>query len=72
MQVDPIKPTFKAPEIKLFKVKHGGPLSIFAFDFNLRRFSKESLSSTTARAKFRRGVSAVKVGRCRLTLSNPR
>jgi len=37
VQVDPIRPTLKAPGIKLLKVKYDKPLSIFAFKFNLRR-----------------------------------
>jgi hypothetical protein len=37
VQVDPIKPTLKAPGIKLLKLKYDEPLSNFAFNFNLRR-----------------------------------
>jgi hypothetical protein len=39
VQVDPIKPTLKAPETKRLKLKYDEPLSNFAFNFNLRRFS---------------------------------
>jgi len=38
VQVDPIKPTLKAPGIKRLKLKQGELLSIFAFKFNLRRY----------------------------------
>ena len=40
-QVDPIKPTLKAPGIELLKLKFDEPLSNFAFKFNLRRYSTE-------------------------------
>jgi len=40
VQVEPIKPTLKAPGIKRFKLKYDGLLSIFAFNFNLRRYNK--------------------------------
>ena len=38
MQIDPIKPTLKAPGTKLLKLKCDKPLSNFAFEFNLRRY----------------------------------
>jgi hypothetical protein len=38
VQVDPIKPTLKAPGIKLLKLKYDISLSKFAFKFNLRRY----------------------------------
>ena len=40
MHVDPVKPTLKAPGIKLFKLKYDKPLSDFAFKFNLRRYNE--------------------------------
>jgi len=40
VQVDPIKPTSKAPEIKLLKLKYDKMLSESAFKFNLRRSSE--------------------------------
>ena len=40
MQIDPIKPTLKAPGTKLLKLKCDKPLSNFAFEFNLRRYTK--------------------------------
>ena len=39
MQVDTIKPTLKAPGIKLLKVKYVTPLSDSAVKFNLRRYN---------------------------------
>ena len=38
MQVDPIKPTLKAPGITRLKLKCDKLLSNFAFKFNLRRY----------------------------------
>jgi len=61
VQVDPIKPTLKAPGIKLLKLKCDKPLSKFGFKFNSRRYIE--------------GVELIEtseVGRCRLTLSNSR
>ena len=37
MQVDPIKPTLKAPGIQRLKLKYYEPLSSFGLKFNLRR-----------------------------------
>ena len=39
VQVDPIKPTLKAPGTKRLKLKCDEPLSNFAFNFNLRRYN---------------------------------
>jgi len=38
VQVDPIKPTLKAPRTKLWKLTDVEPLSMFAFKSNLRRY----------------------------------
>ena len=38
--VEPIKPTLKAPGIRLLKLKYDGPLSHVAFKFKLRRYDK--------------------------------
>ena len=38
MQVDPIKPTLKAPGTKRLKLTYHKLLSSFAFKFNLRRY----------------------------------
>ena len=40
MQVDPIKPTLKAPGAEHLKLKCDILLSNFAFKFNLRRYTK--------------------------------
>ena len=45
MQVDPVKPTLKAPGIKLLKLKYDTPLSNFAFKFKLRRYSKGAIAA---------------------------
>jgi hypothetical protein len=37
VQVDPMKPTLKAPVSMLLKLRYDGPVSSFAFKFNLRR-----------------------------------
>ena len=39
MQVDPIKPTFKAPGTERLKLKYDKVLASFAFNFNLRRYT---------------------------------
>jgi len=85
VQVDPIKPTLKAPGTKRLKLKHDEPLSNFAFKFNLRRYTKETtwgpLEEVIAvgfaytfkiYARDRFGTLITTVGRCRLNLSNPR
>ena len=41
VQVDPIKPTLKAPGTKRLKLKYNVLLSTFAFKFNLRRYNTE-------------------------------
>jgi hypothetical protein len=40
VQVDPVKPTLKAPGSKRLKLKHDEPLSNFAFKISLRRYTK--------------------------------
>ena len=61
MRADPIKLAFQAPGTKLLKLNHDGPLSNFAFNFNLRRYSEENM--------FIFGALADQEGRCRLTVS---
>jgi len=39
VQVDPIKPSLKAPGTMRLKLEYGKLLSNFAFKFNLRRYS---------------------------------
>jgi hypothetical protein len=40
VQVDPIKSALKAPGTKHLELTYDGSLSHFAFNFNLRRYSK--------------------------------
>ena len=42
MQIEPIRPTLKAPRSKHLKLKYDVPLSNCAFNFNLRRYIKGS------------------------------
>jgi hypothetical protein len=42
VQVDPMKPTLKAPGTKRLKLEHDVLLSSFAFNFNLRRYTMVS------------------------------
>ena len=58
MQVDPIKPTFKAPETQRSKLKCDQLLSSFAFGFKLHRYSKAPL--------WERGFNKQRIGRDRL------
>jgi len=39
VQVDPLIPMLKAPGTKRLKLNYDEPLSNFAFEFNLRRYS---------------------------------
>jgi hypothetical protein len=65
MQVDPIKPTLKAPGTKRAKLKCDKPLSNFAFKLKLRRYDK------VLEIVVGFDLLGDKVGRCRLTLSKP-
>ena len=72
MQVAPIRPTLKAPGTQRFKLKYDQLLSIlleFAFKFNLRRYAEAIAQYTES---INRDPMNAKVGRCNLTLSNPR
>ena len=51
MQVDPIKPTLKAPVSMSLKLKYDKLLSNVAFTFNLRRFNT-AFDHTYAYARF--------------------
>jgi hypothetical protein len=44
VQVDPIKPTLKAPGTKRLKLEHRNPLSTFAFKCNLHRYKQGKMS----------------------------
>ena len=72
MQVDPIKPALKAPGTKRLELIYDGPLSNFAFKFNLRRYTECLSSDWTYINKFLVTCSIPPVGWSRLTLSNPR
>jgi hypothetical protein len=45
VQVDPIKPTFKAPGTKRLKLEFDKLLLTFAFKFNLRRYIELDISA---------------------------
>jgi hypothetical protein len=80
VQVDPIKPTLKPPGTKRLSLKCAELLSISAFEFNLRRYTTvvPSEPPDMRAAAFAAATAAVTatgtatVGRCRLTLLNPR
>ena len=58
MQVDPVKPTLKAAENKLLKLKYDAPLSNFALKFNLRRYiTADDTSPYGVDPAFKRGSS---------------
>jgi len=74
VQVDHIKPTLKPPGPKRFKLQCDILLSTSAFKFNMRRYvmvpgGAEVLVAVAGNVLVPPGT---KVGRCRLTLSNPR
>jgi len=66
VQVDPIRPKLKPPGTTRLKLRCDMLLSTSAFKSNLRRYTK---ALTVRKAAPREHI--VKVGRCRLTLSNP-
>jgi len=71
VQVDPIKPTLRAPGTQHLKPKCDKLLSNSAFEFNLRRYNQvKTLEEARVTAEQER--EDAEVGRCRLTLSNPR
>ena len=73
VQVDPIKPTLKAPGTTRLKLQYDGPLSKFAFKFNLRQYNPgEVLAACNTIDSCFSLFDADQIGRCRLTLSNPR
>jgi len=61
VQVEPMKPTLKPPGTNRLKLKYDELLSIFAFNFNLARYSTGAGLEQLLR----------QVGWCRLTVSNP-
>jgi hypothetical protein len=64
VQVDPIKPTLKAPGAKRLKLKFDDLVSIFAFNVKLRRYAEGAGGFSE-----KHGRAAAAAGRCRLTLS---
>ena len=63
MQVDPIKHILKALGTKRLKLQYDGPLSNFAFKFDLRRYKLAASNNCLDALKY-----LIKVGRSRLTL----
>jgi len=76
VQVESMKPVLKAPGTLLLRLGCDEPLSNFAFNINLRRYTeqwrllKRSADKHVAAAAI--AERKAMVGRCRLTLSNPR
>ena len=64
VQVDPIKPTLKSSGTKRLILECDEPLSNFAFNFNLRRYTLWMIAALVV-------TGFDEVGWCRLTLSNP-
>ena len=64
MQVDPLKPTLKAPETNRLKLEYQKMLSSFAFKFNLRRYNVVAAMMTVLVITL-----AIMVRWCRMTLS---
>jgi hypothetical protein len=48
VQVEPMKPVLTAPGIKRLKFKYDWPLSIFAFNFNMRCYIEHFSDETAA------------------------
>ena len=71
MQVDPIKPKLKAPGTKRLKLKYVELLSSSGFKFNLRRCNKGDNPLALPAPEGYGGHGGDKVGRCKLTPSNP-
>ena len=75
VQVDPMKPTLKAPVSKRLTLKHDGLLSSFAFNFSLRCYMLATAGETALMpvagvaaggvTKFAALIASM-VGRCRL------
>jgi len=69
VQVEPMKPKLKPPGTKRSKLKCGILLSTSAFKISLRRYNEGYYKICKDRGSC--GLNTM-VGRCRLTLSNPR
>jgi len=81
VQVDPIKPRFKAPGSKRFTLRYDEPLSNVAFKFNLRRHNEGRAMSflymDEVYENFRKDKKTLKVGvtrviRCTAFWCSPR
>jgi hypothetical protein len=71
-----MKPMLKASGTKRLKPKHDNMISIFAFNFKLRRYIQVKLKKRGSDKKYVARVLAIGVecdlvGRCRLTVSKP-
>ena len=68
----------KAPESMLLNLRYDGPRLNFAFNVNLRHYTKVLPTGKNIHALDPQAIptsaalASAKVGRCRLTLSNPR
>jgi hypothetical protein len=69
VQVEPLKSKLKAPGTERLKLKYNTRLSSLDFKFNLRPYTPASGLAPQVVVLLWSGG---KVGRCRLTLSNPR
>jgi hypothetical protein len=69
VQVEPMKRVLTAPRTTRLKSQYDTLLSNVAFGFNLRRYISEKLKNFASEL---RASGSTLVGRCRLTLSNPR
>jgi len=72
VQVDPMKPTLKAPGSKRLKLEHEKLLSNVGFNFNLRRYNVVPLNSIRNHPppellEESHCAAVCEVGRCRLT-----
>ena len=75
MQVDPIKPTLKAPATKRLKPLYNESSSNFAFKINMRRYIEARLAAVRKIGVVNllaKADDADKVRRCRLNRCNPR
>ena len=71
-QVDPVKPALKAPGVKGLELKYDGPRFQFCFNFAFKfHLLRYILVRTCGQAAAGPALADIKVGRCRLTLSNP-
>jgi len=63
VQVESMEPVLKPSRSMLLKLRYDGPLSSFAFNFNLRRYNRGGDAADTARFRPARFAEA---GRCTL------